>query len=418
MITDRTLLKIFLQKKVYDKYSHYVKYDALQDETKTILKDLGKYLEEFDVDEVDLDKFITYFNQVRHPDLSESKCKLYNFIFNKIKDEEINEDDDFYKSVLNYFKSKEYIDKIRASVDKGLDTEVLRELIVRYESEVKQAEEGDFVENTFENIFVKTTRDVGLRWRLNALNQSIGPVIKGDFGYVAAYVDTGKTKFLCSEAAFMAQQITDGSVLYFNNEGPEDRIQAQVWCAALGASKDLITANPEKALAKYEERMNGDVNRVKFFDAVDFSPQKIREKAEKYNAKLIIIDMLDHLKFGGKDQAEVIRLKNLYKEIRMISKEFCPILGATQCDGSVTWKNSQTQEAQFQRYIGMHQLDYSRSAKQAAAEFIITLGRDPNYPNSRYVHVPKNKLDGDGNELNRNIKAEVTFDGSKSIFSD
>lgn len=258
----------------------------------------------------------------------------------------------------------------------------------------------------------------GIKVEKLSVGDYYGFTIDGNHRFLLGdYTITHNTKFLVSEVAHMAQQITDGSVLWFNNEGPEDRIQSQLLCAVLDRNEDIIKENLELAQQRYAEKMNGDVDRIKIFDAVGYNPAMIREKAEKYNAKLIVIDMLDHLVLpGGSKTQEVIRLKNLYRDIRDISKDFCPVLGSSQCDGTVTWTDRTTGDAKFQHYIGMHQLDFSRSAKQAAAEFIITIGRDPEYPMTRYIHVPKNKLSGDGSGLSRNIKSEVSFNGERSIY--
>ena len=419
MITEVTLLKLFVEsREAYLNYGSFVKYDALTRETKTLLSDIDAYYTEFDDGFIQLEKFALWFHQVRHPDINETKHKIYQAIFTRLQEEQLNVESGFIKTVINHFKQEAAKEKIRTLLDEpGLPIETVKKTLQEYASSVDILEEEDYTENNFGQIFVKRKRPNGLKWRLECLNKAIGPLIPGDFGYVAAYVDTGKSKFLVSEAAYMAQQIKEGSVLWFNNEGPEDRIQQQLWCAVLETDSQTIIDNEERALERYAEKMNGDVNRVKIFDAVGYTPDMIREKAEKYNAKLIIIDMLDHLHMpGSKKSAEVIRLKNLYREIRDISKDFCPVIGSSQCDGTVTWTDHKTQEARFQHYIGMHQLDYSRSAKQAAAEFIITIGRDPDYPLTRYIHVPKNKLDGDGTGKSRNIKSEVRFDGAKSLY--
>lgn len=56
----------------------------------------------------------------------------------------------------------------------------------------------------------------GLRWRLKTLNEMLGSLRKGDFGFVFARPETGKTTFLVSEISFMAEQLSehDGPVLW------------------------------------------------------------------------------------------------------------------------------------------------------------------------------------------------------------
>ncbi len=422
MITEITLLKLFLDSRdTLAAYGSYVKYDALHHETKTILQDIDLYYQTFKTEtKVSMEKFITFFQQVRHPEITKTQRKIYLAIFKRLEEaESSDESENFAKIVLNHFKKENAKEKISALLEQTeLPVDDLKATIQSYIDDADLLEEEDFVANEFNDIFVTTQRTDGFTWRLDCLNRSIGPLIRGDFGFVAAYVDTGKTKFLISEVAHMAQQIEgDGSVLWFNNEGSEDRVQQQLWCAVLETDHETIIENEAAAIDKYTEKLHGYTDRIKVFDAFGYTPAVIKAKAEKYNAKLIILDMIDQTVLpGGNQNQEVIRLRSLYREIRVISKEFCPVIGSCQCDGTVTWTDRETGEARFQHYIGMHQLDFSRVAKQSSAEFIITIGRDDAYPKTRYIHVPKNKLDGDGTEKSRFIKSEVIFDGKRSIY--
>ena len=422
MITDLTLIKVLCtDKPTAYKYRPFIKPYALTDEGKVLFKDVFDYYESFDsIDYIDINRFATWFHQLQHPDYNEEKHELYTELFKRLDKEKIDTEDAFYKEIVKHYKKEEVKFKIEQALDKNkFNSAKIAKYVQQYDKDVDLIEEQDYTFNAFNDIFVKTTRAHGLRWRLSGLNKSIGPLIPGDFGIIAAYVDTGKSKFVASEASHMAQQLKEGSVLWFNNEGPEDRVLMQLWCATLKATPEDIKRYPDQAEKKYTEKMNGDKDRIKVFDAIGFTVDDIRAKAEKYNAKLIIIDMLDHFTASSKKtDAEVIRLKNLYRDIRDVSKDFCPVLGTSQCDGSVVWKDKFTQEASFQEFIGMHQLDYSRSAKQAAAEFIITIGRNPEYPSTRAIHVPKNKLPGDGTGAYRNIKERVVFDGDRSLYTD
>jgi len=74
----------------------------------------------------------------------------------------------------------------------------------------------------------------GLRWRLNCLNKSLGSLRKGDFGFVFARPETGKTTFLASEITKMAEQLKeeDGPVLWFNNEEQGKKVKLRIYQAA------------------------------------------------------------------------------------------------------------------------------------------------------------------------------------------
>jgi len=58
-------------------------------------------------------------------------------------------------------------------------------------------------------------KEQGLRWRLQALNTSLGSLREGDFGFIFARPETGKTTFLASEIAFFLTQ-AQRPILWFN----------------------------------------------------------------------------------------------------------------------------------------------------------------------------------------------------------
>src|SRR3990167_11055041 len=66
----------------------------------------------------------------------------------------------------------------------------------------------------------------GLYWPLKSLNFSLGPLRKGDFGFVFARPETGKTTFLAHTASFMAGP-TEAPVVWFNNEEQGGKVRGR-----------------------------------------------------------------------------------------------------------------------------------------------------------------------------------------------
>jgi replicative DNA helicase len=66
----------------------------------------------------------------------------------------------------------------------------------------------------------------------------LGSLRKGDFGFVFARPETGKTTFLASEISFMAEQLSDddGPSLWINNEEQSEKPMLRCIQATLGAS--------------------------------------------------------------------------------------------------------------------------------------------------------------------------------------
>lgn len=76
-------------------------------------------------------------------------------------------------------------------------------------------EEDVFITDDLQELLDQTVSEPGLHWRLDWLNRALGPLRRGDFGFIFARPEAGKTTFLCSEASHMLKQ-TDKSVLWFN----------------------------------------------------------------------------------------------------------------------------------------------------------------------------------------------------------
>ena len=421
MISDLTLIKLFFSGiDVYQNYSPFIRTEALSREAQMILKDIGVFYGQFtDQTEIDPDRFVTWFNQVQHPELTETQSQLYAELFRRVSEQELEQSDEYIQGILTHFKTEDFKARITSYLEKkDWDPEHLKELVEQYQKEVQIDAMGEFEENSLGMMLAKETRHEGLQWRLNSLRKSIGPIIAGDFGVVAAYVETGKSSWLASEVAHFAHQVTEGDVLWFNNEQTNDRVQKRIWCAALGVSEATLASDPNLYTQLYTQYMNGDINRVKVFDCYDMSVNDIRKKMDKYNPKLVVIDMIDHLKGGGDDKnADWRRLQKLYYETRRLAR-VCPVLGASQCNSSVTWMDYETQTTKFQHYISMKQLAGSGQGKQEAMDFMITIGKDEAYPKTRYLHVCKNKLPGDGNSQHRYIKSECVFDEQTARYTD
>ena len=73
---------------------------------------------------------------------------------------------------------------------------------------------SNFVTDDLDELYNETIHKPGLRWRLNALNRSLGSLRKGDFGFIFARPETGKTTFLASEISYFAEQC-NSPILWF-----------------------------------------------------------------------------------------------------------------------------------------------------------------------------------------------------------
>jgi replicative DNA helicase len=414
-ITDLTLLKILCNKTTYDKYIHLINLAILDEEITLLIKDFNKYYEEFKKENINLCDFAIWFLQFMHPELPDKTKEVYKIILNRLEHTET----EIAEQVILKFQELDTANKIKEKLN-TFNIEEIRDLLVKHEEITGAIDKQDdgFIDNDISRILTSTSRDHGLKFRLNCLQQSLGSLIKGDFGIIAAYVDTGKTTLAISEAVYMAQQIKDGRILWLNNEEFNDRVLKKIWQSALGASWSKIEKRKEDAHKRFIEKMNGDVNRIKLIDIRNKSVQDIKTIFKRNKPKLVIIDQIDKITMKSKQfWGEHDRLKSLYGEIRSLANEYCPIIAISQADASTRWIDKASQEVKYQRYIDQSQLDGSKVGKPGEADFIITIGQDKEYPNSRFIHVSKNKLDGI-DENYRKIKREVIFNGECSRYED
>ena len=406
MVTDCTLLKTMMNKEVYDKYIQFINFNILDWEIKTLLEDFGDYFKQFECEQITLDEFITWFHHYKHPDLPDSKHKVFKVIFASLPETE----SEVIGVVLQKFQELETSQRIRELLDKEYNGDELREYLDKHDESIGRIvaeDDEDFIDNDLDLILSTTDKGDGLQWRLNCLRQAVGPLNKGKFVIVGAYVDVGKTMFAISETSYMAQQLKTGCVLWLNNEEENLRVYRKIWKSVLHCSDQKLQDYKDKAQTAYEKRMHGDLNRIKFIDIRSKNLKGIKKLFEQYKPKLAIIDQVDkitnvkHKAFSDHD-----RLKNLYGEIRSLANKYCPIIAISQADATTAYVDKETQDIKYQLYPHHRQLDGSKVGKPGEADAIIMIGRRNGYNNTRGIHVSKNKF-GD------TLKQEVIFDGER-----
>lgn len=242
-----------------------------------------------------------------------------------------------------------------------------------------------FVSQNLREILSTTTGNTGLRWRLDWLNKSLGSLRKGDFGFVFARPETGKTTFLASECTFMAEQLSeeDGPILWFNNEEQGSKVQLRCFQSALGITTQALNGNPDHWQARYEA-IGG--TRLRIHDNAGISAREVEAIVEREQPSLIVFDQIDKIK-GFKNDREDLALGAIYQWARELAKSYCPVIGVCQASG----------EAEGEPYLHMGHVSNARTAKQAEADFILGIGKthQSGFDFVRYFNISKNKLVGD-----------------------
>ena len=226
----------------------------------------------------------------------------------------------------------------------------------------------------------------GLRWRLDWLNKSLGSLRKGDFGFVFARPETGKTTFLASEMTHMITQ-TDGDILWFNNEEQGRKVAVRCYQAMFGVTNKELFDNKEEHYASYKDTIG---NRLKIYDYEDSSStHSIENILKNTNPALIIFDQIDKIR-GFKMDRHDLQLKALYQWAREIAKMHAPVIAVSQAGGT----------GENKLWLTMDDVDSSKTAKQGEADWILGIGKESdNTSNMRFLNISKNKLLGDGDTL-------------------
>jgi replicative DNA helicase len=261
-------------------------------------------------------------------------------------------------------------------------TAELLELFNNFEHQEVEADEITPVDMDLDNLYDTQIATPGLRWRVNWLNKSLGSLRKGDFGFIFARPETGKTTFLASEITHMVSQ-TDGDILWFNNEEQGTKVGIRVYQATLGLTTQALFADKPTNKARYRAITN---NRIKILDFEDSSSKnRIESVLKQYNPALIIFDQIDKIR-GFKGDRNDLELKQIYQWAREISKTYAPVIAVSQASG----------EAEGKLFLTMDMVDGSKTAKQGEADWILGIGKEQdNTSRSRYFNITKNKLIGD-----------------------
>ena len=244
-------------------------------------------------------------------------------------------------------------------------------------------DEFNFVSDDIEHL-ASVVRTPGLRWRLNSLNRALGSLRKGNFGFIFARPETGKTTILASEASYMAEQdICDGPILHLNNEQVGEEVMMRYYQASLGCTMEQLYSNLSRAKEEFRRKTRG---KIMLFDQGQIHRKHVEKLCEKYKPSLIIYDQIDKIT-GFDSDREDLRLGAIYQWAREISKTYCPSIGVCQSDGS----------GEGQRWLTMANVSNAKTSKQAEADWILGIGKsnDSGYERLRFFHLSKNKLMGD-----------------------
>jgi replicative DNA helicase len=382
------ILKILLNKDAYASFSSYVDREYI----KTNYRELSYLYNTLDDlhlrhnQDISLDEFAIAFNS-KYPDADR---QIYGSLLKSLQEASITPDVGL--GIIQQIKTRREALKLSETAFKVaqgiLPRDELLSLISRYgEDDHPGALPIKRVCLDLEEILDHVYKNRGLRWRLDCLNKSIGSLRPGDFGFIFARPESGKTTLLASEATQFAGQGHSGPVLWFNNEEQGEKVGVRIIQAYFGITLDQLTAKR----GVYRERFNAEVgDRIQLFDEALLSKNDIEAVIKATQPSLVIYDQIDKIR-GFTNDRDDLRLGSIYQWARELAKGGHAAIGVCQADG----------HAEGVRYLTMEHVANAKTSKQAEADFIIGIGKQNSEDQEyiRYLNISKNKLFGDEDSL-------------------
>lgn len=264
-----------------------------------------------------------------------------------------------------------------------------------------------FVTDDLEELYNATVASPGLRWRLSTLNRSLGSLRKGDFGFLFARPEVGKTTLLASEGTFFAEQASKPGI-WFNNEQEGSQVAIRCYQAALGATLTELMLDRERSRNNYLKITKGN---LRIYDSAQISRKEVENMCSKIDPSFIIFDQIDKIK-GFAEDREDLRLGSIYIWARELAKTYCPVIGV--CQAAATGEGK--------RFLEMDDVANAKTSKAAEADWILGVGasHDNGMEFIRHLHLIKNKLlgDEDTDPTLRHSKHDVIIDTERARYKD
>ena len=410
-LPERDLLALLLQKENYYSYIAYIDQSYIKDNFKELyyiyscLEELHQLLP---VD-VDLPSLQAFFFQ-KYPDVDK---EIYLSLFKTLSETLI--DPSLGVALLNKIKARKQALHLSEQAFKFSSGNAEFEKVVKAweslsEDKTDNLEEFEFVTTSLTQIIHEIFKKPGLRWRLDALNKSLGSLRKGNFGFLFARPEVGKTTFLASEISYMLEQLAEdaGPIIWFNNEQVGTEVMLRMYQGYFGVRLEQIKSNPQKFEEEFGRQTKG---KFRLVDNANIDRNLVERMCKQLSPSLVVFDQIDKIKGFAADRKD-LELGSIYVWARELAKTYCPVIGVCQAGGT----------GENQKWLTMDHVDNAKTSKQAEADWILGIGyrHDEGAQFIRYLHLSKNKLMGDEDTIGRlrHGKLEVLIEPEIARFKD
>lgn len=357
-----------------------------------VYKAMESYFVKYDRDIPSVEDLHTHFLSL-HVDMDHGHKEFYAALFQTLSEATASEE--VVLGLLDALRRKQRLVNLAVAAYESSEgrksyaevAAIAKEIVEPSDSLSEGSEEGiTFVTDDLDELHERTVKAPGLRWRLKSLNQALGSLRKGDFGFVFARPETGKTTFLASECSYMAGQ-ANGPVVWFNNEEQGEKVMLRCYQAALGATLEQLFSSIKQSKKRYNDITKGQLRIV---DSASLSKSEVESIVDRVQPALVVFDQIDKITGFAADRDDLV-LGAIYQWARELAKTYCPVIGICQADGT----------AEGVKYLNMSHVANAKTSKQAEADWILGIGRsnDPGYEEIRFLNISKNKLVGDADSI-------------------
>jgi replicative DNA helicase len=153
--------------------------------------------------------------------------------------------------------------------------------------------------------------------------------------------------------------------------------------SVLGVTLVDLYRDTKEARARYLEKTKRNIRII--YDT-QLNKTTVERLLKEHEASLIIFDQIDPIK-GFKADRDDLELTAIYEWARSLAATYAPVIGVCQAG----------QTGDGKRWLTMNDVNNSKTGKQGAADWILGIGKAPDdgLEQYRYLHLSKNKLQGD-----------------------
>lgn len=400
----------------FDKIYATIPLKALEPKTRVIIEDVKRYYDTFDTHEhIDYVLFKDMFFTHWHKSLDEEQSAYYS----KILSYADKESDEVSRTVLiNSLLELNLANDVQHLLDaysEGDEVDLITDLTVLVEKTQESRErktDHNWIQTPIEEMLKEDEDETGLSFRMGCLRDSTRPLRGGDFVIAAGRPDSGKTTMIAGEITHMAAQWDDRPIIWLNNEGDGTRIRKRVVQSGLAATIPEMISMKGNVIKNYEKAIGTSDSMIRVIDIHDYWNWQVAELVEQHTPKLVIMDMIDNIKFSGLSLAGGARtdqiLESMYQWARVLAvKNNLAVIATSQISG----------DGEGVQFPEKSMLKDSKTGKQGAADLMIMIGRsdDPMLDDFRYISTPKNKLRRTGVPMPR---AQTLFNIDRGRFQD